>query len=109
MAEKRFLYILKEQDTEYYRIGITHSIKYRIGILSGGNHRKLELVYMIEFDSNQSALNAENQLHESLKEFTTDLKKRSWYELTGNRLDMTKKIIDMLVSEGIVQKKEFIE
>jgi predicted GIY-YIG superfamily endonuclease len=58
MAEKRFLYILKEQDTEFYRVGITHSINYRIGILSGGNHRKLLLKYMIEFDSNQSALNA---------------------------------------------------
>lgn len=64
---------------------------------------------MIEFDSNQNALNAENQLHESLKEFTTDPKKRSWYELTGNRLDMTKTIINMLISEGIVQKKEFLE
>jgi predicted GIY-YIG superfamily endonuclease len=108
MADKRFLYILKEQGTEFYRVGITHSINYRIGTLTGGNHRKLQLKYMIEFDSNQSALNAENQLHELLKEFTTDPKKRSWYELTGNRLDMAKKIIDMMINEGIIQKKEFV-
>ncbi len=105
MANKRFLYILKEQDTDYYRIGITHSINYRIGVLSGGNHRKLELVYSIEFTSNEAALSAENQLHSLLKEFTTDPKKRSWYELTGLRYDMTKKIIDMNISEGILSKK----
>ena len=54
------------------------------------------------------ALSAENQLHSLLKEFTTDPKKRSWYELTGNRFDMTKKIIDMVIVEGIKEKKEII-
>ena len=50
MADKRFLYILKEDDTEFYRIGITHNITYRLGMLKGGNHRKLHLAYLIEFD-----------------------------------------------------------
>ena len=108
MADKRFLYILKEQDTDFYRIGITHSINYRIGVLKGGNHRKLELIFSIEFVTAEHTLNAENQLHTLLKEFTTDPKKRSWYELTGNRFDMTKAIIDMFIVEGIKEKKEFI-
>jgi predicted GIY-YIG superfamily endonuclease len=104
MADKNFLYILKEEDTDFYRIGITHSIKYRIGILSGGNHRKLNLVYGIEFTSPEYALKAENTLHEMLREFTTDPKKRSWYELTGKRYSLVQDIIEMFVDDGIKEK-----
>ena len=105
MADKRFLYIFKEDDTEFYRIGITHSIPYRLGMLKGGNHRKLHLVHSIEFHHAQQALNAENTLHEMLREFTTDPKIRSWYELTGDRLKLVNHIIDVFIVEGIKEKK----
>ena len=104
MADKRFLYVLKEDDTDYYRVGITHNINYRLGMLSGGNHRKLNIVYLIEFQSSQFALNAENQLHELLREFTTDPKKRSWYELTGERFKLTEHFISKYITEGIKEK-----
>jgi predicted GIY-YIG superfamily endonuclease len=104
MADKRFLYVLKEEETEFYRIGITHSINYRLNMLAGGNHRKLNLIYSIEFDTSQHALNAENTLHEMLREFTTDPKKRSWYELTGDRYKLTQYFIDTFVTEGVKEK-----
>ena len=104
MADKRFLYVLKEDDTEFYRIGITHNINYRLTMLSGGNHRKLHLAYLIEFQTAAQALDAENSLHELLREFTTDPKKRSWYELTGNRFSLTEHFITKFITQGTTQK-----
>ena len=106
MADKRFLYILKEDETEFYRIGITHNITYRLGMLKGGNHRKLHLSYLIEFNNPSECLAAENTLHEMLKEFTTDPKLRSWYDLKGNRYQLTKHIVETFVKDGVMNITE---
>ena len=100
MSEKNNLYILKEEDTNFHRIGITHDINYRIKTLKGGNHRTLELVYSIKFQSEEKALQAENLLHEILKEFSTHPKLRSWYDLSGNRYNFTKGIIETFIKQG---------
>ena len=104
MADKKFLYVLKEQDTDFYRIGITHNIKYRLGMLSGGNHRILDVIYCIEFEKAELALEAENSLHEMLREFTTDPKKRSWYDLSGDRFKLTEYFINRYVTNGVKEK-----
>lgn len=104
MAEKRYLYVLREEDTDFYRIGITHSINYRMGMLKGGNHRKLNLVCSIEFSTSDYCLDAENKLHDLLREFSPDPKLKSWYDLSGKRYDLVKHLIDVHITEGIVFK-----
>lgn len=78
MKVKRFVYVLKEKGTTFYRIGSTHSYDYRKKILRQGNPRDLELLYIEEFDDPFVVMEIEKRIQKLYKEYHI---KDSWFNI----------------------------
>jgi predicted GIY-YIG superfamily endonuclease len=78
MREKRFVYILKEKGTTFYRIGSTHLFNNRKKLLKQGNPREFELVFIEEFHDEPTVMWVEKHIQRLVSKFRC---KDSWYKI----------------------------
>ena len=81
--KKEYVYVLKEKGTSFYRIGSTHDIDYRKGVLRQGNPRILEVVVWVWLHDHQVVLSFERDVQRILKEYKYN---DSWYFIKNKRL-----------------------
>lgn len=92
-SKKKFLYIVKESDTEYYKIGMTTCKKNkRIQVLQTGNPRKLQQVILHKCEN---ANELERALHKKYREKNV---LNEWYQLTEKEI----KEIQIYLSEKAI-------
>jgi predicted GIY-YIG superfamily endonuclease len=78
IRDKRFVYLLKEQGANFYRVGSTRDINFREKSLRQGNPRKLELVHFEEFYDPKTVLAMERYVQRLLSKYTSN---PSWYKI----------------------------
>ena len=78
MSKKKIVYVLKEKDTTFYRIGSTHNMNERLKILHQGNPRQLQLIYNEEFDNHDVVNLMEIKLQKLFSKYRC---KDSWYNV----------------------------
>jgi hypothetical protein len=74
----RIVYVLKERDTTFYRVGSSSSFDYRKKLLKQGNPRVLEELYVEVFETEEIAILAEKRIH---SEFSKYHFRDSWYNI----------------------------
>ena len=78
MRDKRFVYVVKEKGTTFYRIGSTHSFDSRKKILKQGNPREIELIYIEEFQDPSTVMWVEKLIQNIVSKYRH---KDSWYNI----------------------------
>ena len=79
---KEFIYIIKEDITNYYRIGSTNDLDFRRMVLNQGNPRTLEKVCQAWFPTPEMVLLVERSVQKKCKPYLVRNKKgkgNSWY------------------------------
>jgi hypothetical protein len=79
---KEFIYIIKEDTTNYYRIGSTNDLDFRKMVLNQGNPRTLEKVCQAWFPTPDMVLSVERSVQKKCKPYLVlnkNDKGNSWY------------------------------
>lgn len=79
---KTTVYVLKEPETSFYRIGSTHSISSRMKTLTQGNPRRLDLVYSEKFDNPKVVSRMEREIQNLFRNYHY---KDSWYKVPRDK------------------------
>ena len=61
-----YVYLVKEYNSEFYKIGRTNNLTQRLSTLQTGNPRRLILVDVIDCGDKQLSVDIEHELHELL-------------------------------------------
>jgi len=78
----KFIYLINQEDTQYYKIGITKKDpQLRLEELQIGNAENLKLIFHFE---TKFSFKLETALH---KHFKSERKKSEWFELTKEQVD----------------------
>jgi len=87
MRTKKYMYILKEQGTQFYRVGSTHSVDFRESVLRQGNPRKLEIFHWEEFDEPKTVLSTERYVQRLMNKYSHT---PSWYKVPKSNMTKIK-------------------
>jgi Meiotically up-regulated gene 113 len=98
IGETEGLYIIKIQNTEKYKIGITKDIKRRIKQFETGNPLNIKLLY---FMATKHSRSLEKHLHEVFKKFRT---KGEWFNFNDEVINE----IEIVLSYITTQSNEFV-
>ena len=65
---KQLIYIMRNENTNQYKIGISQNSYKRQKQLQTGNPNKIKLIYLCKIDPGIKAINVETTIHRYLKE-----------------------------------------
>ncbi len=83
----RFLYVIKQYDTEFYKIGITNDVNTRISQLQVGSPQKLKYILSAEADMEDFMGKEIRYLEQLLHKNYSSLKIRGeWFKLTKEHI-----------------------
>jgi hypothetical protein len=94
MRKKEYVYVLREEGTDFYRIGSTHSIEYREGVLRQGNPRTLNVRGWVWFHKDEIVLSVERFIQKSFKHYRYGKHGNSWYLIKDENI--VKEIIELI-------------
>ena len=90
---KQKLYILNQDESEYYKIGLTNNINNRLRSLQSGNPKKLNIVFIETFYLSQFLEKAVFKIYEKNYIFG------EWYQLTKTEVKKLIKTLNTLITK----------
>lgn len=93
-SNRKYVYIMSEEGTDFYRIGVSNWPKKRLESLKTGNPREITVIYARNFDKQRAKI-VESLLHDQFSDF---MALDGWFKLSDEKLNEAIRILNVQYS-----------